>query len=248
MRDALEWLPGCVSLLVVPGVLAGQSPRTANPERPTVATHAYAVAPGYIEVEQGISARGTDGLSQATSWDVNIKIGVTPHVQLALFGPLFLRTGTGHGPGDWGAALKLRAAVSDRMAVALVPAATVPTGREGAGLGAGRMLGQLVAVLSADGPGGVHLDLNAGPLGIGVGRPQWLATASFGRGLGKWGAAGELFRISAGAAGARQAGVLGALTFAPAPWIVLDGGGIAGLGSGSPEALFVGITTNLGRL
>jgi hypothetical protein len=30
--------------------------------------------------------------------------------------------------------------------------------------------------------------------------------------------------------------------------VVLDGGGIAGLGSGSPEALFVGITTNLGRL
>jgi hypothetical protein len=220
----------------------------ANPERPTVATHAYAVAPGYIEIEQGVSARGADGLGQATSWDVNIKIGVTPHLQLALFGPLFLRTSIGHGPGDWGAALKLRSAVSDRAAVALVPAVSIPTGRESAGLGAGRILGQLVAVVSADGPGGIHVDINAGPLGIGAGRPQWLTTASFGRGLGRWGAAGELFRISAGGAGPRQAGLLGALTFAPAQWVVLDGGGIAGLGSGSPEALFVGITTNLGRL
>lgn len=228
--------------------MAGQSPRAANPERPTVATHAYAVAPGYIEVEQGVSARGAGSLAQATSWDVNIKIGVTPHLQLALFGPLLLRTNAGHGPGDWGAALKLRTAVSDRVAIALVPAATVATGRERAGLGAGRTLGQLIAVVSADAPGGVHADINAGPLGIGAGRPQWLTTASFDRGFGRWGAAGELFRVSAGGAGSRQAGLLGALTFAPALWVVLDGGGIVGLGSGSPEALFVGITTNLGHL
>jgi hypothetical protein len=179
---------------------------------------------------------------------VNVKIGVTPHLQLAFFGPLFLRTGAGHGPGDWGAALKLRSAVSRRVAVALVSAATLATGRERAGLGAGRTLGQLIAVVSANGPAGVHVDINAGPLGIGAGRPQWLTTASFGRGWGRWGAAGELFRISAGGAGPRQAGLLGALTFAPARWVVLDGGGIAGLGSGSLEALFVGITTNLGRL
>lgn len=235
-------------MLIVPGVLAGQSPRAANPERPTVATHAYAVASGYIEIEQGVSARGAGGLGQTTSWDVNVKIGVTPHIQLALFGPLLLRTGVGHGPGDWGAALKLRTAVSDRVALAIVPAATLPTGRARAGLGAGRTLGQLVAVVSADGPGGVHVDLNAGPLGVGAGRPQWLTTASCGRGLGRWGAAGELFRISAGGAGARQAGVLGAVTFAPAAWVVLDGGGIAGLGAGSPDDLFIGITTNLGHL
>jgi hypothetical protein len=248
MHDARKRVLGFVRVLMVPGVLAGQSPRAANPERPTVATHAYAVAPGYIEIEQGISARGANGLGQATSWDVNVKIGITPHMQLALFGPLFLRTGPGHGPGDWGAALKLRAAVSDRVAVALVSGATAPTGRKSAGLGAGRVLGQLVGVVSADGPGGVDVDLNAGPLGLGAGRPQWLTTASFGRGLGRWGVAGEVFRISAGAAGARQAGVLGALTFAPARWVVLDGGGIARLGSGSPAALFVGLTTNLGHL
>src|ERR1043166_1890963 len=107
-----------------PALATGQSPRAANPERPTVATHAYAVAPGYVEVEQGVSARGASSLGQGTSWDVNIKIGVAPNVQLGVFGPAYARTGAGHGIGDWGVALKLRTAVSERMAVAVVPAVT----------------------------------------------------------------------------------------------------------------------------
>jgi hypothetical protein len=226
-----------------------QSPRAANPERPTVATHAYAVAPGCIEIEQGISARGASNLSQATSWDVNIKIGVAPHIQLGIFGPGYARNSAGHGIGDWGLALKLRSDVSDRVAVALVPAVTAPTGKEQLGLGAGRALGQLPLVLSVNGPAGVHADLNAGPLGIGAGRPQWLTTASFGRPLGgPLSVTAELFRISAGAAGPRQAGLLGALLVAPVQWIVIDVGGTLGLGSGSPDVIFLGLTTNLGRL
>src|SRR5713101_6440691 len=74
-----------------------QSPRAANPERPTVATHAYAVAPGYVEVEQGISARGSTSLAAATSWDLNVKIGIASHIQLGLFGPGYLRIGARHG-------------------------------------------------------------------------------------------------------------------------------------------------------
>jgi hypothetical protein len=248
MGEPLRLLACTVWIVSAPAVSAGQAAHTANPERPTVATHAYAVAPGFIEIEQGLSARGVGGLGQVTSWDANVKIGVTPHLQLGLFGPLLLRTGAGLGPGDWGASLKIRTALSDRVALAVVPAATVPTGRATAGLGAGRVLGQLVGVVSADGPGGVHVDVNAGPVGIGAGRPQWLATASFGRWFGRLGCAAELFRIGAGSAGSRQAGLLGAVTFAPAPWVVFDGGGIAGLGTGSADVLFVGVTTNLGHL
>jgi hypothetical protein len=226
-----------------------QSPRAANPERPTVATHAYAVAPGCIEIEQGISARGASNLSQATSWDVNVKIGVAPHIQLGIFGPGFARTSAGHGIGDWGLALKLRTDVSDRVALAAVPAMTLPTGKERLGLGAGRVLGQLPLVLSLNGPAAVHADFNVGPLGIGAGRPQWLTTASFGRSLGgPLGVTAELFRISAGAAGPRQAGLLGALLVTPVQWFVIDAGGTLGLGSGSPDVIFLGLTTNLGRL
>ena len=47
-------------------LVVAQTPRTANPERPTVATHAYTVAPGYAELEQGARAFGVDGLGDAT--------------------------------------------------------------------------------------------------------------------------------------------------------------------------------------
>lgn len=237
-----------VALGVAGWPTVAQSPRAANPERPTVATHAYAVAPGYIEVEQGISAHGSARLGEATSWDLNIKVGIDPHVQLGVFGPGYARTGAGHGIGDWGAALKLRTDLSDRVAVAVVPAITLPTGKERLGLGAGRALGQLPLVLSVNGPLGVHADLNAGPLGIGAGRLQWLTTASFAHQIGTFGVQAELFRISAGAAGPRQAGLLGALTVTPLQWMVIDAGGTAGLGSGSPDVVFVGLTTNLGHL
>ena len=240
-----------VSVTLTLGVTAGvaQSPRAANPERPTVATHAYAVAPGYVEIEQGISARGAASLRDATSWDVNVKIGIAPHLQLGLFGPGYARNGAGHGVGDWGFALKLRADASDQAAVAVVPAITLPTGKEQLGLGAGRVLGQLPLVLSIDGPAGVHADFNAGPLGIGAGRMQWLTTASFGRRVGgPFGLTAELYRISAGSAGPRQAGLLGALVVTPVQWMVIDIGGTTGLGSGSPDVVFIGLTTNLGRL
>jgi hypothetical protein len=240
-----------VSVAVTFGIAAAvaQSPRAANPERPTVATHAYAVTPGYVEIEQGISAHGASSLSEATSWDVNIKIGIAPSLQLGIFGPGYSRNGAGHGVGDWGVALKLRTDVSNRVALAGVPAVSFPTGKEQLGLGAGRVLGQLPLVLSANGPAGVHADLNAGPLGIGAGRPQWLTTASFSRPLsGSVGLSAELFRISAGAAGSRQAGLLGALTVSPVEWIVIDIGGTRGLGSGSANVIFIGLTTNLGHL
>lgn len=235
-----------VAWLATPVV--AQSPRAANPERPTVATHAYAVAPGYIEIEQGLSARGVSSFAQATSWDVNVKIGIAPHIQLGIFGPGFARNGAGHGVGDWGVALKLRADLSGPAAVAVVPTVTLPTGSERKGLGAGRALGQFPLVLSVNGPGGVHADLNAGPLGIGAGRLQWLTTASFGRSLGALAVTAEVYRISAGAAGPRQAGLLGALLVTPVQWIVIDAGGTLGLGSGSPDVLFFGVTTNFGRL
>jgi len=76
---------------------AAQSPRAANPERPTFATHAYAVATGYAELEQGLSVRGTSSLREQTSWDVNLKFGVARYGQVALFGPAYTRGSRGGG-------------------------------------------------------------------------------------------------------------------------------------------------------
>ena len=205
------------------------------------------MAPGYAELEQGIAARGTASLRDQTSWDVNLKFGVSRRVQVALFGPAYTRIPSGSGVGDLGVAVKLRTDLSPRAAVALVPSVTAPTGSEARGLGAGRALGGLVGVLSTDLPG-AHVDVNAGPQGIGAGAPQWFVSLSGSRTFGRAGVTGELFQFSAGAVGPRLAGVLGAVTIRLAEWAVIDAGGAAGATDSTPDQLFVGLTTNLGRL
>ncbi len=233
--------------VLFPSPAIAQSPRQANPERPTFATHAYAVVPGYVELEQGLAARGVGSLREETSWDVNLKLGVSRHVQAALFGPLYTRGAGGGGVGDLGLALKLRTDVSSRAALAIVSSVTAPTRSATRDLGAGRALGALVGVVSADAPGGLHFDVNAGPQAIGAGAPQWFLSLSGAKGLGSAGITLEVFQFSAGGAGQRLAGLLGAVTVRLAEWVVADAGGVARTASGTPDQLFVGITTNLGR-
>src|SRR3989442_2426974 len=123
--------PACVVavLLIAPSLRAAvQSPRAANPERPSVATHAYVVAPGYAELEQGVRAQGVGDFRAATTWEFNLKLGLTRHAQLGLFGTGYGRRARGAGVGDVGLALKLRSAVSPRAAVALVPAVSLTPG------------------------------------------------------------------------------------------------------------------------
>jgi hypothetical protein len=225
---------------------AAQSSREANPERPTFATHAYAVAAGYAELEQGLSARGSHSLREGTSWDVNLKLGITRHVQVALFGPLYARRGSGGGVGDLGVALKLRTDPSPRVALAVVSTVTGPTAARS--LGAGRVLGGLVGVLSADVLGAIHVDVNAGPQGIGAGAPQWFTSLSAARAFRSVGVTVELFDFTHGGAGPRLAGVLGAVTVRLAPWTVADVGGVAGTARETPNQLFIGMTTNLVRV
>jgi hypothetical protein len=234
--------------MVAASPLTAQSPRAANPERPTFATHAYAVAPRYAELEQGLAARGVASLREETSWDVNLKFGVSSRAQVALFGPLYVRTAAGSGIRDLGVSLKLRTDLSPRAAGAIVTAVTAPTGSVARGLGAGRALGGLTAVLSADLPAGLHLDANAGPQGIGAGAPQWFLSLSAARALGRGGVTVEAFQFTSGGSGTQLAGVLAAITLRVAEWIVLDAGGVARTTSGTQDQIFLGCTTNLGRL
>jgi hypothetical protein len=228
--------------------LGAQDPRAANPERPTVATHAYAVAPGYVELEQGLSARGRSSLGEQTSWDLNLKIGLTPYLQLGLYGPTYLRTDAGTGVGDFGAALKVRGTVSPAVAAAVVSAISVPTGSETKGLGAGQVLGSIVGVVSAELGGGFHFDANAGPTGIGAGKPQWFGSVGLSRGFGRLSVATELFGFASGGAGPAQSGALGSVLVTLAEWAIADVGGVLGLSDASPNQLFVGLTTNFGAI
>jgi len=68
------------------------------------------------------------------------------------------------------------------------------------------------------------------------------------RGLGRWGVAAEVYGYTSGSAGAGQGGLLGAVTVRPAEWLVVDGGGVVGLGAAGRDQLFLGVTTNLGRI
>lgn len=212
-----------------------------------MATHAYTVAPGYAELEQGARAFGVEGVREATAWDFNLKIGVRRGVQLGVFGPAYLRTSAGVGVGDLGVAIKFARAVSSRTAIAVVPAVSFPTGDARRGLGAGRALASAIGVVSGDLPEAFHFDLNAGPVGIGAGTPQWLTSVGLSRG-GRVGAVTELFDFTKSGAGPRQRGFLAAAVVQLAEWAVLDAGGALGLSRETPDQLFIGLTTNLGRI
>ena len=228
------------------GAAQSAAPRAANPERPTVATHAYAVAPGFAELEQGVAIRGVRSIDEATSWDLNLKVGLAPGWQLGVSGTAYGRTPDGTGVGDLGLALKWRRDLSRTVAVAVVPGVTVPTGS--AGLSAGRTLGAAVGVLSVDFSTSWHADVNLGPTGIGVGAPQWFGSAGSTWSRGQGALTVELFGFTAGGVGPVQSGALVALLITPAEWVVVDAGGVWGMAVETPDQVFLGLTTNLGRI
>ncbi|HEX9107239.1 MAG TPA: hypothetical protein VF832_08420, partial [Longimicrobiales bacterium] len=78
------------ALLAMLGALAAQRAaaqdsipdwRVAQPERPTVATHAYAVAPGVLEIEAGVAALRPAGGAE-TDVPLVAKFGMAPRAQL----------------------------------------------------------------------------------------------------------------------------------------------------------------------
>jgi len=237
-------------LWCIPSGAGGQSPRAANPERPTFATHAYAVAPGYVELEQGLRVEGGAGV--ATAWDYNLKIGVARQVQFAFFGTGFIHTsaGGGVGMGDVGGTLKLSTSVSPRATLALASSVSFPTGDAAAGRGAGRTQGGVLAVASVDVPRRLHIDANFGPveLGAGASPARWFHSVGAGIAFGRYGLATELYGLTAGAGEWAEWGALGAVTVRPAEWIVVDAGGSVGLWRETPHLVFVGVTTNLGAV
>ena len=247
-------LPGALRLslisllLILAGAGAAQSPRAANPERPTVATHAYAVAPGYWELEQGFSIRGLHSLREMTSWDLNLKLGLARGWQLDISGPAYGRTGTGTGVGDLGVALKARTDVTSRIAVGVVPGVTLPTGSRRAGLSAGRTLGAVVGVMSADVAPAWHVDLNLGPTGVGAGAPQWFGSAGVSWSRGPAALTTEFFGFTTGGVGPALSGALVAVLITPGERVVVDAGGVWGVTRQTPDQLFLGVTTNLGRI
>lgn len=174
-------------LLVVPvGSLSAQAdPHEVQPERPTVATHAGTVAPGWLELETGAEYDRFKDTTHGVVLPVLFKLGLARRVQLGLLLPLAQPAGSDLGYADFSVGLKVRLldhGVLGRFAV--LPVLKLPTGSTSAGRGTGTTDLSLL-LISSHALGPVSMDLNAGITrrsGDGTAAPKTSSvwTASFG--------------------------------------------------------------------
>lgn len=254
-------VPLALLLLFVASALRGQSgpdPHAVQPERPTVATHAYEVAPGWAEVEAGLEFDRYPDDSRGGSAPVLLKLGVAHDLQLDLQGAVVApATGrTGFGDLTLGAKWKVVAKSPVLGDLALQPSVTLPTGAASAGTGSG-VTGYSILFISSRQVGSVEVDLNVGYTrrtgdGSTAPRDATLWTASFGgplRGPAGWVLECFGYPGTAGPAGApATVGILGGPTLLARPWLAFDAGIIVRVRGVQPDAVYVGTVYNVGRL
>lgn len=257
MRTSL--LAGLMALGLV-GSAAAQDSTAVKPERPTVATHAYVITPGFVELEAGAVYRRPDRAT--VDVPVYVKFGVTPWLQLGV-GPSFgfNHGGTGGdlqgGPADLAVAAKV--VVGTHLPIvndfAIQPSVKFATGSTGKGLGTGTTDAGILLVSSHPVLGG-QVDANVGFTFRSGGGDDVPETASvwavaFGRPIsGPLGGVAEVFGYpgtSGPAGGPPQVGLLFGPTWALRPSLVLDAGAIVNLQHLGGNAAYVGLTANLGR-
>jgi hypothetical protein len=249
-----------VGSFLIPASLSAQAndPRSVQPERPTVATHAHTVAPGFVELEAG--AQG-DALSGRRSWSAPLvlKLGLAEHLQLNLYAPLFF-SGAGvrshSGVGDLAVGLKWR--LLDDHAVlgdfAVLPVWKFPTASASDDLGSGEPDAGITFISSHD-LNGVAMDLNVTVARLGVGSDDAttsaLWTASFGFPVvGRLSWVGELFGSPAidGAPARPTVMLLTGPSYLVSTALALDVGIITRLHGDGLNSIYAGFVWNLGRL
>jgi hypothetical protein len=219
-------LAALASLCVAAAIQAQEAtdPRAVQPERPTVATHAHTVAPGYFELESGIEG---DRVSQGTrTWFAPnvLKVGLTSHTQLNVSTAAFAN-GVGQSSG---------------------------IGDVSVGLSGTRDL-SLTAIASYD-IHGVAMDLNATYTRVGAATATpvtsaALWTASFGfpvAGQVSWVAEFFGFPTIDGSGSTSSAAFLTGPTFLVSPAFNLDAGIITPFRGGLSNALYAGLVWNMG--
>lgn len=234
------------------------SPRAVQPERPTVATHAGTVAPGYIELEEGGEwDRSPDGTHSFFA-PSNLKIGLTSHAQLnVLFN--IIRDPRIAGPdlniGDLTAGVKYRI-LDDHPILgdfAILPAIKFPTASRDAGSGTTDLS---LLFISSHKLGPAAMDLNAGATrrsgdGSRAPRTATIWTASFGFPIsGPFGATAEVFGYprTTGPVGSEAiAAFLLGPTLLVREWLAVDAGFITPLTGPQPHAIYAGFVSNFGR-
>ncbi len=273
MRELSRLLALLAAVAIVPTLVAQQpdtsgrgaaaatpivNPRAVQPERPTVATHAGTVAPGYIEIETGAERDRLGPGATSVFTPTVVKIGVGTHAQLNLFGAVTRPAGSTVGVGDVGAGIKWR--LADAAPVfgdfAVLPSIKLPTGSATAGRGTGTT-DLLLLVISSHEFGGVAMDLNAGYTrrsgdGSVAPRDATLWTASFGgAAVGRFGWVAECYGYPATRGSSGQASIVALLagpTLLLRPWLAFDAGLIVPLTGPQPHALYAGAVYNAGHL
>jgi hypothetical protein len=233
-------------------------PHAVQPERPTVATHAGTVAPGWVEVETGAEFDRYEDALRGAALPMAAKFGLTSTTQLSVAGSALSPPASGSfGIGDIAAGVKWR--LADDLPVlrrfAILPSVKFPTGSSDSGTGTGTVDGSLLLISSHD-LGPVALDINAGYThrsGHGATAPRdstlWtIAAGGPARGAVGWTA--ELYGYPGTSGPAGQASIV-ALLFGPTlsarAWLAFDAGVIAPLTGPQPKAAYFGGVWNIGR-
>jgi hypothetical protein len=239
---------------------APPDPRAAMPERPTVATHAFTVAPGIFEIEAGAQQGAVNPTVSQWTTPLLIKIGLTSHLQLDI-APSWVRDTTGgassSGVGDTTLGVKWRLldAAPALGAFAIQATLTLPSGSVERGTGSGTT-GANVLFISSHRVHGVSIDINAGYTrrsGDGSQAPKRSTVWTLSSGIplaGPTGLALELFGFpgTAGPAGAPPAvGLLCGPTYQVSRSLVLDAGVVLQLEGSAGTVFYAGLTWNVGR-
>lgn len=250
-----------ISLALAVPLLAQEpatDPRAVQPERPTVATHAHTVAPGYFELETGFQGNRADAGSRAYSVPTVMKIGLASHVQLNVSTSAFISgAGQSSGIGDVSVGVKWRL-LDDHPVLgdfALLPAIKFPSGSLSAGTGTGSLDVGVTAIASYD-IRGVAMDLNAaytrvGAVGGSSASHAALWTASFGFPVvGRLSWTAEVFGVPTidGSGTPSTAALLTGPTYLVSTAFNLDVGIIAPFHGDMPNAIYAGLVWNLGSL
>ena len=228
------------------------NPHDAQPERPTVATHAFTVAPGWFELEWGVERDRVASGPSAFSTPTLLKFGVASHVQFDVsLSTVRPATGGALGAGDGGIGVKWRLLDDAPLlgAFAVQPSAKLPIGSAARRTGTGSTDGTLLLISSHD-VGPTSLDVNVGytrrSSGGNAGNAM-LWTVSTGTAVsGPWQVAAEVFGYP-GFDGGPSVGFLCGPTYTMHPWFVADAGFIADVRGAQPPALYAGLTWNVGR-
>ncbi|MBI3568541.1 MAG: transporter [Gemmatimonadetes bacterium] len=231
---------------------------TAQPERPTVSTHAGTVTAGWFELESGVELDHGTQPEHNTLGVFAAKLGLAENMQLSLLANVVGPSDAAGGFGDVTMALKIRLLDGDPVLgdFAVLPAIKFPTGSDARGSGTNTTDGTLTLISSRD-VFGLDMDANVaytyrGGSGVHAPRDGWLYAVSVAgdlpHGMG-WTA--EIFGLpgTSGAQGAPPTmALLGGPTFTLREWLVFDCGGILPFMGQQPRAFYAGLTYNMGRL